>query len=170
MKTFKRLVLESLNNTSQYDATFFCPGFDKLSSELQDKVKHTFEFYYNSVKARGICSTFNIFNQEYKDALLNSELKEIEDGDQGPKFIITNISCNPRHRLGLESLLGDILRPFSNQFCRDRVDKYLENVYYDDVYRKKINADPQLYRTIKYTVKSKYDHLIKRMPELEGLF
>lgn len=169
MKTFKQLVLESLDNTSQYDATFFCPGFNKLSPELQDKVKRTFEFYYNFA-ARGICNTFNIFNQEHRDALHNSKLKKMEDSEQGPKFIITNISYNPRHRLGLESLLGDILRPFSTEFCRDGVEKYLENVYYDDVYRKKINANPQLYRTIKYTVKSKYDDLIKRMPELEGLF
>ena len=148
MKTFKQLVLESLNNTSRYDATFFCPGFDKLSSELQDKVKRTFEFYYNFA-ARGICSTFNIFNQEQRDALHNSELKKMEDSEQGPMFTITNISYNPRHLLGLESLLGDILRPFSNQFSRDKVDKYLEDVLYDDIYRKKIKVDHQAYRSIK---------------------
>ena len=58
----------------------------------------------------------------------------------------------------------DVLLPFH------RVDKYLEDVLYDDIYRKKIKVDHQAYRSIKYTVKRKHDDLIKRMPELEGIF
>jgi hypothetical protein len=170
MKTFNQLVLETLS-TLLYEATFFCPGFNKLTPQLQDKVVRTFETYSKWTQSHGLCSTFNIFDATQKNALKNSEMKIIDsDEEGGPQFVITNISYDSHKPLGLESLLFKISTPISNQFIRDGMNKHLEKVRDDDIYRKKIEVDYQLYRTLKYTIKDQYYDLKQRVPELEGVF
>ena len=159
MKTFEQLILEAMKE--EFTIILWCSWFHLLNEKYKKEIIDLFKWYSSKRHPNGVAFQFHL--RDWQNPMYKQVQVDYKEDENGPKITLTNIHCT-RYQAG--SLLDEIRLNTFNFKHKNNMLKYLRDTVKIPIEGTRYFRDP----TIDGKVFGKYDDMIKKLPELEGIF